>query len=157
MHPYRINIHTMLITVCVYICDRICENVLNCRFDNYILVVVLSAYIILSIWHFVNIRYTSKRMQQTFHRGSDYLSLRVHRTLTLFQRLRCFSRENVARFVKLWRVCKKRRNTYSGASRTNPEANHKSAAHLLSKHGTLLIKIDAFFLTRTVFMNYGLF
>ena len=34
---------------CVCICDRICENIPNCGFNNYVLAAILYAYIILSI------------------------------------------------------------------------------------------------------------
>ena len=46
------NVQYMSSQYCIHlkriICDMICENVPNCRFNNYVLAGVLSAYIILS-------------------------------------------------------------------------------------------------------------
>ena len=90
------------------------------------------------------------------------LSLKVQRLVkshnpwiaALFQGLRYFPRENALRFTEsqcIGKNCgsfgKKRHNTLPAQ---NPEANHKSVARFLSKHGLSILMSVAFFLTYTV-------
>ena len=64
---------------------------------------------------------------------APHLSLRVRHTLTLFQGSWRFSCENAARLI-VAHLAKKCLNTVFRTCRTNPEANHKSVVHFLSKH-----------------------
>ena len=130
----------------------------NCRLNNY----TLSDRFV-CIHHLINIVFfpcnygvhqkesnkrTSAALISVAYRAPR-LSLCVCCTLTLSlkvpsckipQSLDCrrFSRENAARFAESRRVGKNRgvwQKAPQYTSRTNPEANYKSAAHFLSKSG----------------------